>query len=218
MSLRSSIKTVLTLGRGVALGIPPADESANPIRLFERWFETAKESGLFLPESAALATASADGTPSVRMVLLKGVDEGGFVFYTNYGSRKAREIEENPRAALCFHWPVLERQVRVSGRVTRVSEEESAAYFSKRSRGSRIGAWASRQSEPLPERKLLEARVAELDERFGDGDVPRPEFWGGYRLEAEQIEFWQGRADRLHDRVLFTRCEEEGWRSGRLYP
>jgi pyridoxamine 5'-phosphate oxidase len=217
MSLKSSIKTVLTLGKGVVGGIPEAAESADPVQLFQVWFEAATESGLFLPESVALATAAPDGRPSVRMVLLKEADERGFVFFTNYESRKARELEANPQAALCFHWAVLERQVRVTGPVVRVSEEESDAYFRTRGKGSRIGAWASQQSRSLPERRELEERVRELKERFGDEEVPRPPFWGGYRIVPETIEFWQGRADRLHDRLVFTR-DGDGWSTHRLYP
>jgi pyridoxamine 5'-phosphate oxidase len=209
MSIKSSIKTVLTLGKGVAGGIPELEEGTNPIELFAEWFEAARESGIFLPESVALATATAEGRPAVRMVLVKEFDERGFVFYTNYASRKAEELDANPSAALCFHWAVLERQVRISGHVARVTEEESLAYFKTRPRGSRIGAWASRQSAPLEDRSTLEERVKE--------EVPLPPFWGGYRLVPETIEFWQGRADRLHDRVVFTR-EGPGWQVHRLQP
>ena len=217
MSIKSSIKTVLTLGQGLAGGIPDAADDANPIELFEAWFEAVRESGILLPESAALATATRDGVPSVRMVLLRGVDERGFVFYTNYGSRKAHELEENPRAALCFHWAVHQRQVRVTGSVRRVSEEESAAYFATRGRGSQVGAWASRQSETLARREDLEAMAHELQERFAGGEVPLPPFWGGYRIDPDAIEFWQGRADRLHDRLLFNRSGD-GWTTERLHP
>ncbi len=217
MSLKSSIKTVLTLGQGVVAGLPEAAERADPIDLFGAWFEAAKESGILLPDAVALATSTPDGAPSARMVLLKGVDPSGFVFFTNYGSRKARELEENPRAALCFHWAVLQRQVRVTGSVTRVSEEESAEYFSTRARGSQIGAWASKQSQTLSERAELEARFRDAEQRFADGDVPLPPFWGGYRLAPERIEFWQGRADRLHDRLVFTRVHG-AWTAERLYP
>ena len=217
MSIKSSIKTVLTLGQGLAGGIPDAADDANPIELFEAWFEAVRESGILLPESAALATATRDGVPSVRMVLLRGVDERGFVFYTNYGSRKAHELEENPRAALCFHWAVHQRQVRVTGSVRRVSEEESAAYFATRGRGSQVGAWASRQSETLARREDLEAMAHELQERFAGGEVPLPPFWGGYRIDPDAIEFWQGRADRLHDRLFFNRSGD-GWTTERLQP
>lgn len=217
MSIKSSIKTVLTLGKGLTTGIPEAAEGADPIELFGIWFAAARESGILLPEAISLATAAADGTPSVRMVLLKSFDERGFVFFTNYGSRKARELEENPRAALCAHWAVHQRQVRVTGAVERVDAAESDAYFGSRGRGSQLGAWASRQSAPLAARPELEARLREMEERFGDGSVPRPEFWGGYRIAPEVIEFWQGRGDRLHDRLVFAR-EADGWSTRRLYP
>ena len=145
------------------------------------------------------------------------MDERGVVFFTNYGSRKASELEANPRAALCFHWAILERQVRVTGSVERISEDESYAYFSSRGRGSRLGAWASKQSQPLPDRKELEDRVRDATARFEGEDVPLPPFWGGYRIRPELIEFWQGKADRLHDRLVFTR-DEGDWRTERLYP
>jgi len=217
MSLKSSIKTVLTLGKGVASGLPEAASHMSPIVLFAQWLQAAEESGILLPESVALATATNDGKPSARMVLLKEVDDGGFVFYTNYGSRKAIELDANPHAALCIHWGVLQRQVRVEGSVERVSEEESADYFASRPRGTRLGAWASKQSQPLSERDELEKRLREAGERFPGDDVPLPTFWGGYRLKPDRIEFWQGRADRLHDRLVFTQGED-GWHTARLYP
>ena len=217
MSLKSSLKTVVTLGQGLAVGIPAAAEEADPIELFKAWFAAARDSGILLPEAVALATASPDAVPSARMVLLKDADSRGFVFYTNYGSRKARELDANPRASLCFHWAILQRQVRVMGAVERVDEAESAAYFATRGRGSQIGAWASSQSEELTSRAELERRVEEAGARFAGGEVPLPPFWGGYRLVPERIEFWQGRADRLHDRLEFTRGEG-GWRTRRLYP
>jgi len=217
MSLKSSIKTVLTLGQGVAGGLPDAAMDADPIDLFQLWFEAAQESGILLPDAMSLATASPDGFPSVRMVLLKRVDQDGFVFYTTFGSQKAQELDVNPHAALCFHWAILQRQVRIAGPVERISEEQSADYFATRSRGSQLGAWASRQSEPLPARSDLEDRVREIDEECSDGDIPLPPFWGGYRLAPERIEFWQGRADRLHDRLRFLR-DGPGWTTQRLYP
>lgn len=217
MSIKSSIKTVMTLGRGVVAGMPEATADADPIDLFRSWFEAARESGILLPESTALATATAEGVPSVRMVLLKDVDDRGFVFFTNYGSRKAGELEANPNAALCFHWAVHQRQVRVTGTVTRVGDEESSEYFSTRPRGSRLGAWASKQSQPLSDRRELEARLKEIDERFAHDEIPLPPFWGGYRIAPTTIEFWQGRTDRLHDRLVFT-STGSGWAAHRLYP
>lgn len=218
MSLKSSIRTIVTLGKGVVQGIPDADAERDPIDLFKEWFHVAEEAGILLPESMALATATPDGAPSVRMVLMKGVDERGFVFYTNYESRKAAELEANPQASLCFHWGVLERQVRVEGRVERVSEEESFRYYSSRARGSRVGAWASKQSEVLPERAELENRVKEFDEKYPGDDVPLPPFWGGYLLRPTVIEFWQGKVSRLHDRLRFTRDGEGPWSTELLYP
>lgn len=217
MSLKSSIKTVLTLGQGVAAGLPDAAEGMDPIELFRAWFDAARESGILLPEAVTLATSTADGMPSARMVLLKGFDAEGFVFFTNYGSQKARELDANPRAALCFHWAVLQRQVRVAGAVARVSQQESADYFATRPRGSQLGAWASRQSEPLVAREDLERRAREVEARFSGADVPLPVFWGGYRLAPTRVEFWQGRTDRLHDRLVFLR-EGDGWSTQRLYP
>ena len=217
MSLKSSLRTLVTLGQGVVQGIPEAAADRDPLELFQDWFKAAEESGLFLPEALALATATKDGAPSVRMVLLKGVDPRGFVFYTNYGSRKAEELEANPQAALCFHWGVLERQVRVEGVVERASHEESEAYFSSRPHGSRIGAWASRQSQPLPSRQVLEERVRRFEQEYSGADIPLPDFWGGYVLRPTRIEFWQGKADRLHERLVFTR-EGDEWTTQRLYP
>jgi pyridoxamine 5'-phosphate oxidase len=217
MSLKSSIKTVLTLGQGLAGGLPDAAADADPVDLFGAWFEAAGESGILLPEAMTLATATPEGIPSARMVLLKGFDAHGFVFFTNYGSRKAQELDANPHAALCFHWTVLQRQVRIAGSIARVGAEESDAYFASRGRGSQLGAWASRQSESLPSRSDLEERVRQLDAEYATGDVPRPPFWGGYRLTPERIEFWQGRADRLHDRLVFLR-DGPDWTAQRLYP
>ncbi len=217
MSLASSIRTLLTLGRGVVQGLPEAADDADPFELFAGWFHAAQESGLVHPEAMTLATATPDGAPSARMVLLKDVDPDGFVFFTNYESRKARELEANPSAALCFHWANLERQVRIEGEVTRTTDEESWEYFRTRPRGSRIGAWASAQSRELEGREELEARVREAQARFEGEEVPLPPFWGGYRLRPRRIEFWQGKADRLHERLVFERLDG-AWTSRRLYP
>ena len=217
MSLITTLRSLFTLGKGMVVGLPEAAGDRDPIELFGAWFNAAKGSGLLLPESMALATATPDGRPSARMVRLKGFDQRGFVFFGNYESRKAQELAENAQAALVMHWPVLQRQIRIEGSVTRLPTEESEAYFRTRPRGARIGAWASAQSSELEDRKVLEARVKEYEEKFQGGDVPLPPFWGGYRLAPERIEFWQGRTNRLHDRLVF---EKRGgsWVSKRLYP
>ncbi len=217
MSIKSAIKSVVTLGQGVTQGLSEATADRDPIELFGEWFEQAKESGILLAESASLATASRDGVPSSRMVLLKSFSKDGFVFFTNYGSRKAREMDENPKASLLLHCVVLERQVRVEGSVERISAEASAAYFRTRTRGSQIGAWASRQSEELEDRSVLKKQAEEIERRFKGQEIPFPTFWGGYRVIPEHIEFWQGRLNRLHDRLLFTRAGE-GWAARRVYP
>ncbi len=197
--------------------LEPADLEADPIEQFGRWMEEALAEGLLLPNTMTLATATADGRPSARMVLLKGFDHRGFVFYTNYASRKGRELASNPRAALVFYWSRLERQVRVEGRVERVADDESDAYFASRPLASRLGAWASHQSAPLETREELEERFAELEREHSGGDVPRPPHWGGWLVHPEAIEFWQGRPNRLHDRFLYTR-RHGGWDRVRLYP
>jgi pyridoxamine 5'-phosphate oxidase len=217
MSIKSTFKSVVTLGKGISRGLPEASADRNPIELFGEWFEEAKESGIFLPESASLATATKDGVPSSRMVLLKDFSADGFIIYTNYGSRKAREMDENPRASLLLHWVVLERQVRIEGAVERTASEVSEAYFHSRSRGSQVGAWASRQSEVLKDRSIFQDGLKDIEDRFGNGEIPLPPFWGGYRLVPRRIEFWQGRLNRLHDRLVFTRSEND-WTTERLYP
>ncbi|MDZ7778842.1 MAG: pyridoxamine 5'-phosphate oxidase [Gemmatimonadota bacterium] len=193
------------------------DDEQDPLDLFERWFDAARDDGVELPEATALATATPEGRPSVRMVLLKGMDDQGFTFFTNYGSRKASELDANPHASLCFHWKEQDRQVRIEGPVARVSEEESHSYFSTRPEGSKIGAWASDQSRPLASRAELEQRVRDVRRRFEETEIPLPPHWGGYRLTPQRIEFWQGRDDRLHDRIVFERVGAE-WRTVRLYP
>jgi pyridoxamine 5'-phosphate oxidase len=190
---------------------------SDPLAQLRDWYEHAVATGLPEPEAMALATATPDGAPSVRFVLLKGIDDRGVEFYTNYESRKGRELAANPRAALAILWRPLQRQVRVEGAVERLSAEESDAYFSSRARLSRIGAWASRQSTEIPDRAYLESRVAELEARYPGDDVPRPDYWGGYVLRPQAIEFWEGRPNRLHDREVFTR-EVDGWSSRRLSP
>jgi pyridoxamine 5'-phosphate oxidase len=189
----------------------------SPFILFEEWWARAREAGLKEPNAMAMATATPDGVPSCRMVLLKGFDERGFVFYTNYESRKGRELAANPRAALTLYWDVLERQVRVCGTVERVEPELSDAYFHSRPPGSRMGAAVSRQSAILQDRLELESAMTELTARFPEGDPPRPPWWGGYRVKPEEIEFWQGRRSRLHDRLRYQRAAG-GWVRDRLSP
>jgi pyridoxamine 5'-phosphate oxidase len=190
--------------------------SANPIAEFQAAARRAAEHGID-PAPVALATADREGRPSVRIVLLRGADERGFVFHTNYTSRKARELAENPYAAICVHWHALEEQIRIEGTVERLGGAESDAYFASRPRGSQLGAWASRQSAPLAARETLEREYRTVEQRFAGGDVPRPPFWGGFRLIPARIEFWFGRADRLHERVLYVR-EGDGWTVRTLYP
>lgn len=199
-------------------GLSETGAGTDPVRLFARWYDAARDAGVPLPEAMALATATADGRPSSRMVLLKGFDEHGFVFYTNYESRKAVELDANPRAALTFHWTVLERQVRIEGAAVRTSREEAEEYFRTRPEESRIGAWASPQSREIASRETLEARAIARAEEFSGRDIPLPPFWGGYRVVPERIEFWQGRAGRLHDRLLYERTDEGGWARKRLAP
>ena len=217
MSLKSNIRGLFTLGRGVIKGISELTVTDDPIVMCREWIEDARQAGIFLPERVNLATATKDGIPSARMMLHKGVDDRGFVFYTNYESRKGRELAENPRAALTFHWSVLERQIRVEGSVEKLSKEESEVYFGTRPRGSRIGAWASNQSAPVASREELERRFREYDKQYPGKDVPLPPFWGGWRLKPERIEFWQGRLNRLHDRLCYER-QGDGWKITRLYP
>jgi pyridoxamine 5'-phosphate oxidase len=190
---------------------------SEPVVLFRRWYEDAERAGIRLPNAIALATASADGCPSIRHVLLRDIEDDGFTFYTNHGSRKGAELEENPRAAFSIYWRELDRQISVTGDVRRVSEEASDAYFATRPREARIGAWASRQSAELASRDELMERFAEFDARYPGDDVPRPTFWGGYLIRPIAIEFWHGRQHRLHDRFRYDRSDD-GWTTRRLSP
>jgi len=189
----------------------------DPLVLFDAWYAEARAAEINDSNAMALATVDAGGQPSVRMVLLKGHDQRGFVFYTNLNSRKARALIDTPKAALLFHWKSLRRQVRIEGPVGGVSLEEADAYFASRARDSQLGAWASDQSQPLPSRDLFEAQFAEVEARFEGQDVPRPPHWSGFRVAPQRIEFWQDRAHRLHERRLFTRAGD-GWNEGLLYP
>lgn len=201
---------------GLLRGVGEGELAAEPVEQFSRWFNFARRARVYQPEAFSLATC-AEGRPSSRMLLLKGIDARGFVFYTNYESRKGREVEANPRAAMLFFWAELYREIRIEGSLSRVTAEESAAYFHSRLRGSQIGAWASAQSETLDGRKTLIRREREFEEKFKGREVPLPPYWGGYRLMPERIEFWQGRPYRLHDRFVYERVDA-AWRVRRLYP
>ena len=199
-------------------GLHRRDLDPDPVRQFGNWFTAAIEAGIGDVNAMSLATATPEGRPSVRVVLLKEFDHEGFVFFTNYESEKGRELDANPYAALAFYWVELDRQIRISGPVTKTSREESERYFHSRPPGSQLGAWASRQSEVLDARRVLDARMAQMTERFADKPIPLPPHWGGYRLKAEVMEFWQGRSNRLHDRFRYTLQPNGAWFIDRLAP
>ncbi|HEV3143572.1 MAG TPA: pyridoxamine 5'-phosphate oxidase, partial [Gemmataceae bacterium] len=199
-------------------GLRENDCAADPMQQFRQWLDQALAAALTEATALTLATCTLDGRPSARIVLLKGIDERGFVFFTNYDSRKGKELAANPRAALVCFWADLERQIRIEGRVEKITPEESDAYHRTRPRGSQLGAWTSYQSEVIAGREVLEERLRELEARFGDGEVPRPPHWGGYRLVPEVIEFWQGRPNRLHDRIRYRRLDSGQWVMERLAP
>lgn len=201
-----------------AHGLRRADLHSDPFKQFGAWFAAALAADIRDVNAMSLATATPDGQPSVRIVLLKGFDERGFTFFTNYDSEKGRQLEANPHAALAFFWVKLERQVRISGSVERTSREDSAAYFHSRPPGSRLGAWVSKQSEVIDSRQILDARLEQMTERFEGGEISLPPHWGGYRVKPDQIEFWQGRPNRLHDRFRYSRRAEGAWQIDRLAP
>src|SRR5437870_8596353 len=199
-------------------GLRRRDLDPNPIKQFANWFTAAIEAGIRDVNAMSLATAGQDGKASVRIVLLKGFDQDGFVFFTNYESEKGKQLDANPYAALAFYWIELDRQIRISGKVTKTSREESQTYFHSRPIGSQLSAWASRQSEVIDARRVLDARMAEMTERFGDQSIPPPPHWGGYRLKPDTMEFLQGRPNRLHDRFRYTRQTDGSWQIERLAP
>ena len=201
-----------------AHGLRRRDLDPDPIKQFGNWFTAAIEAGIRDVSAMSLATAGRDGKPSVRVVLLKGFDHEGFVFFTNYDSEKGGQLEENPYAAVAFYWIELDRQIRISGPTEQTSREESERYFHSRPAGSQLGAWVSRQSEVIDARRVLDARMAEMRERFHEKPIPLPPHWGGYRVRPEAIEFWQGRPNRLHDRFRYTRQADNSWLIDRLAP
>ena len=217
MTLFEKLRCLFTFGQGVALPLPPIGENADPLSLFKLWFDEANKSGILLPEAMSVSSVSQDGHPSCRMVLLKEFNQDGFIFYTNYASRKSHELNDNGKIALLFHWNVLQRQIRIEGCIEKVSAEQSAKYFHSRGRGSQIGAWASRQSSKIQTETELADNVDYYTKKFAGQEIPLPEFWGGWRVKPNYMEFWQGRASRLHDRVCFEKSAS-GWVNFKLQP
>ncbi|MCM0592228.1 MAG: pyridoxamine 5'-phosphate oxidase [Gloeotrichia echinulata DVL01] len=212
-------QTIADLRKDYSLeGLNETDVNNNPFIQFTKWFQQALAAQLPEPNAMTIATATPDGKPAARMVLLKDFDERGFVFFTNYNSRKGQELAENPQAALVFWWVELERQVRICGRVEKISENESDKYYDSRPENSRLGAWVSNQSEVIENREVLEQRWQDFQRRYDNQDIPRPPHWGGLRVIPAEIEFWQGRPSRLHDRLLYTRLDHDSWKIERLSP
>ena len=218
MNLVEKLKCLFTFGQGVALPLPNISNETDPFSLFEQWFNDAKKSGILLPESMSISTCDTNGQPSSRMVLLKEFDKNGFVFYTNYTSRKSQELDSNNKISLLFHWGVLQRQIRIEGEVSKVPVEQSQRYFHSRDKGSQIGAWASKQSAKLSTAKELTEREEYYKNKFSKlTEIPYPEFWGGWNVKPHYIEFWQGRTSRLHDRICFEKNEEH-WSNYKVHP
>lgn len=217
MTFLEKLRCLFTFGQGVALPSPEISTDTSPFEIFQQWFEDANKSGILLPEAMSVSSCDENGQPSSRMVLLKSFDKNGFVFYTNYDSRKSHELSTNNKVALLFHWNVLQRQVRIEGTIEKTSLQQSADYFHSRDRGSQIGAWASKQSHKLKHENELKERFKKYQQKFGDGEIPLPEFWGGLRIKPHYMEFWQGRASRLHDRICFEKQQEE-WQLFKRHP
>jgi len=217
MTFLEKLRCLLTFGQGVALPLTEISANSSPFELFKQWFDDANKSGILLPEAMSVSSVDSNGQPSSRMVLLKSFDENGFVFYTNYDSRKNHDLGDNNKIALLFHWNVLQRQIRIEGTVEKTTEQQSADYFHSRDRGSQIGAWASKQSHKLSHDNELKERFGKYEKKFGNGEIPLPDFWGGLRVKPQYIEFWQGRSSRLHDRLCFEKKDEQ-WQQYKLHP